>query len=428
MKKIAFLLFIILFIGCSENDDSQETVVEDIEIIPESFTDNVEIYNEDLVHKGYVLAVYGNNVNAYLLDKGGNIINQWMFDDNTGNDVELLPDGRLLGMFKSENPPITFGGYGGTVKILSSEGEVEWEYTFDPNLGIAHHDAEMLPNGNILFLVWEEMEATIAQNNGSTSSNNIYPEALIEVNPTNNNIVWEWHSKDHFVQDANLNALNFGTVSENPQLIDINYNNVANGDIMHANGINYDPEKDVIYISVNFYNEVWVVDHSTTTLEASSNSGGNYNKGGNLLYRFGNPEAYKNNFGTRLFYNNHTPELLKNDVPGAGNFLIYMNGNNSSQSIVYELDIPSTFNLTPNTNNEPNIVWEFTDPDLYYQRVSGADRLPNGNTLICEGDYGFWEVTPDGEVVWKYATLSLDNLWRGYGFSGSNPAITNLNL
>ena len=79
---------------------------------------------------------------------------------------------------------------------------------------------------------------------------------------------------------------------------------------MHANGIDYDINKDVIHVSVNFYNEIWVIDHSTSTSQAESNSGGNYGKGGDLIYRYGNPSAYKNTEGTTIFNNNHFPNLL----------------------------------------------------------------------------------------------------------------------
>ena len=115
---------------------------------------------------------------------------------------------------------------------------------------------------------------------------------------------------------------NFGVINENPQRIDFNYNEMVDGDLMHANGIDYDSTNDVIYMSDNFYSEVWVIDHSTNTAEATTNAGGNYNKGGNLLYRFGNPEAYKNPLGERLFYSNHFPNLLEGNEPGAGNILI----------------------------------------------------------------------------------------------------------
>ena len=101
-------------------------------------------------------------------------------------------------------------------------------------------------------------------------------------------------------------------------------------------------------------------------------------------------------------------------MPGEGNLLIYVNGESVEQSSVYELDLPDTFDLQPNTDNEPQVVWSFTDPDMYFARLSGAVRLSNGNTLICEGDYGYWEVTPQGEVAWKYE--SNVNMWRGYGY------------
>ena len=196
---------------------------------------------------------------------------------------------------------------------------------------------------------------------------------------------------------------------------------------MHANGIDYDEVKDVIYLNVNFYSEVWVIDHSTTTAEAASNAGGNYNRGGDLVYRFGNPEVYDNPAGIRLFSNNHFPNILEGNELGAGNLLIFNNGSDIGQSTVYELDMPDNFNLLLNTNNEPNIVWSFTDPDLFNGRISGAVRLQNGNTLIAEGDYGFWEVTNSGEIVWKYNGGGT-NFWRGYGYAKDNPVINDLGL
>ena len=109
----------------------------------------------------------------------------------------------------------------------------------------------------------------------------------------------------------------YGDLNSNPGKIDINYsldnppggNFFDGGDIMHANGLDYDPLNDVIYLSVNYFDEIWVIDHSTTTEEAQSNSGGNYNKGGDLIYRFGNPTTY-NSLGNKLFDKNHFPNFL----------------------------------------------------------------------------------------------------------------------
>src|SRR5204863_10068517 len=51
-------------------------------------------------------------------------------------------------------------------------------------------------------------------------------------------------------------------------------------------------------------------------------------------------------------------------------------------------------------------LWSYSapnKPDFYSVLLSGAQRLPNGNTLLCSGSNGtLVEVTPEKEVVWKY--------------------------
>ncbi|WP_431137155.1 aryl-sulfate sulfotransferase [Psychroserpens mesophilus] len=423
-RHTCVLVLCVMSFNCQNDDDTKDIINDNPDPV---LTDNVEVYNEDLIDNGFILAIENGGTSSYLLNKNGNRIKEWTFEENLGNDLQLLPSGKLLGLFKTPNPDVNFGGFGGIIKIINAEGEVEWEYLYASGNFIAHHDVEMLPNGNILFIAWERIGPFAAAFEGVTTGGDIFPEKLIEINPNTNEIVWEWRSFEHIIQDQMPNANNFGVVGDNPQLIDINYNTIENGDIMHANGIDYDPVNDVIFLSVNYYHEIWVIDHSTTTAEAATHSGGNYNKGGDLLYRFGNPEAYQNSFGSRLFYNNHFPNFLQSDEPGAGNMLVYGNGNNINQSTVYELEMPQNYELMPNADNEPNIVWSFTDPDLFFGRISGADRLKNGNTIISEGDYGFWEVTPDGTVVWKYNGLG-PNFWRCYGYDLDDQEILDLNL
>ncbi|MCK5443117.1 MAG: hypothetical protein KAJ23_14620, partial [Maribacter sp.] len=225
-------------------------------------------------------------------------------------------------------------------------------------------------------------------------------------------------------QDFDETKNNFGVISDNPHKINLNYVLDDEGDIMHGNGIAYDPLKDVIYLSINFYSEIWVIDHSTSPEEASTASGGNYGKGGDLVYRFGNPDAYGNTAGERLFFNIHFPNLLKGH--DLGKILVFSNGGDLNQSTVYELKLPQAFNLQANQNNEPEVVWSFTDPDLFSAKVSGAVRLPNGNTMIAEGDFGIWEVTADGKVVWKFSNPGF--YWRAYHYDKTSQAIINLNL
>lgn len=419
----------IIFSSCSEDDNitsQSNDASEDDDIV---LTENIEFYDENTVENNLVFAIKNGGNSAFLLNKVGEKVKEWDFGNNyLGNDLEILPDGKLLGLFKTSNTNFSFGGQSGIVRIIDTDGSIFWEYTYSTENYIAHHDVEMLPNGNILFLAWERLTASDAQQLGIDTENDIFPETLVEINPTTNEIEWKWNSIDHIIQDEDSTLPNFGVISEKPNRINFNYNIPENGDIMHANGIDYDEENDIIFVSVNYFSEVWVIDHSTSTAEASSDSGGNYNKGGDLIYRFGNPEAYNNPFGERLFYNNHFPNFLEDDVPGAGNVLIYVNGVNIQQSSVYELKMPETLELIPNSNNEPQIVWSFTDSNLYYARISGADRLPNGNTLICEGNYGFWEITPSGEIAWKYKGDNNEQFWRGYGYNYDDPEILSLGI
>jgi len=76
------------------------------------------------------------------------------------------------------------------------------------------------------------------------------------------------------------------------------------------------------------------------------------------------------------------------------------------------------------------VVWEYTGTpkDSFYSGfISGAQRLPNGNTLICEGAKGrLFEVTTDKEIVWEFRTPyrgivlghEASNIYRTTRYSG----------
>ena len=75
--------------------------------------------------------------------------------------------------------------------------------------------------------------------------------------------------------------------------------------------------------------------------------------------------------------------------------------------IVPPVDSNGNYSLTPGSAYEPeDPVWTYAaeNPgDFYSEAISGAQRLLNGNTLICDGVNGvFFEVTPNGETVWEY--------------------------
>ncbi|MBQ0738362.1 aryl-sulfate sulfotransferase, partial [Aquimarina celericrescens] len=344
-----------------------------------------------------------------------------------GMELKILPNSNLLGAFQVEDQAFNFGGGGGMFKMLNFDGDELWNYTYADNNHLSHHDVEYLDNGNILFAAWNRITKEDAIALGVNTDQDIFPETIIEVNPETNEIVWKWNSFDHIIQNLDSSKTEtFGVIADNPQKIDFNYNlqtsdpKVTNGNIMHCNGLFYDEKRDVIFLSILQYDEVWVIDHSTTQTEAATSSGGNYNKGGDLIYRFGNPSA-SNQSGEKYFYRTHSPNIIPDNYPGEGNFLIYMNGNNEHPfSIIYEFKLPEILSF----DEQPEIVWSYSNPDLYYDRISSAYRLSNGNTLICEGDFGIWEVTPGGEIGWKYQNDG--STWRAHGFEVNSQELINL--
>ncbi|WP_025741880.1 aryl-sulfate sulfotransferase [Aquimarina pacifica] len=444
-EKILIIVFLIIFLFSCKNDDNSSVEIEgDDDMatpIPEISEDNpilgetgkIVTLNSSKINNGFILVNDVNNARVYLMNKlDAEIVHEWDLSLKLGNDVVLLDNGQLLASLKDESAFYDIGGYGGKIQLINPDSSIDWEFTHSDELKLSHHDIELLPNGNILILAWQiksKAEAELAGYNLDNTIEILMPESLVEVNPNTNEIVWQWNSWDHLIQDHDDSKNNFGNVNENPQLIDLNYHYDDRGDFMHANGIDYDSENDLVYISVNFYSEIWVIDHSTTTKQAAGHEEGTYNKGGDLVYRFGNPTTYRNTTGERLFYNNHFPNVLAENENGAGNILVYMNGNipDNEQSVVYELKIPQNFNLLPNQDNEPEIIWEFTDKDLYSTLVSGAVRLPNNNTLIAEGDYGYWEVTEDKEVIWKFEG-DEGFYWRGYHYDYDHPGLIPLDL
>jgi len=275
-----------------------------------------------------------------------------------------------------------------------------------------------------LLIVWEVKTAAEAiaagRNPGLLPDAELWPERIVEVEPvgaTGGTIVWEWHVWDHLIQDFDPTKDNFGVVSDHPELIDINFvNGDADGaDWLHANAVDYDPQRDEIIFATPFLDEIWVIDHSTTTAQAAGHSGGDAGKGGDLLYRWGNPQAYGRGVDAdRKLFNQHDTEWIDAGLEGAGHILVFNNGVNrpdgnysSVDEIVPPRDESGAYILAPGAAYGPaDPIWSYTadtPTDFYGPFLSSAQRLPNGNTLIDTGPAGdFFEVTTAGETVWHY--------------------------
>ena len=383
---------------------------------------------------GYNLLFPQFHPNAYLLNQCGEIVNVWEDSSNIGpgNISYFLQNGNLLMTKVDENvseDPIWAGGGGEFIEIRSWENELLWSYSLNDSTARLHHDIEPMPNGNILVVAWEYIPLDEVIESGRNTSNLqkdcLWPDMVLEIQPniddTSSNsyeIVWEWHSWDHLIQDFDSSKSNFGSIQDHPELIDVNYTNDGSADWLHMNSVYYNEDLDHILLSVPTFNEIWIIDHSTTTEEAATHVGGNANNGGDLLYRWGNPEAYDNGDSSnqKLFFQHDAhwieSELSGND-PDLGKILLFNNRVNDSTStvniLVPEWDAENKEYLMFNGVYLPvNFDWSYSPAntqEMYSWVVSSAQRLPNGNTLICSGAHGrSFEVTPSEEVVWEYKT------------------------
>jgi len=372
---------------------------------------------------------------TYLINNNGTIVNMWKSDYIQALGTYLLDNGNLIRTCSKiiPNPNFITGGFTGCVEIFDWNGSLLWDFEYSTDKYCLHHDVEVLPNGNILMIAWEKKNADEAIDAGRNSNDiqmgELWPDHIIEVEPTgpsSGNIVWEWHVWDHLIQDHDSTKENYGIVADHPELIDINFDARQHfstyADIHHTNSIDYNEELDQILLSIPNFCEIWIIDHSTTIEEAAGHTGGRYGKGGDLLYRWGNPQAYHaGDDNDQVFYNQHDAQWIETGSPGEGNILVFNNGlkrpedeYSSVEEIIPPLDEYGNYALTPGFAYGPEEpTWIYTaqnQTDFYSKAISGAQRLPNGNTLICEGNNGyFFEVTHEKEIVWEYVN-SLSNV------------------
>ena len=406
---------------------------------------------------GYTLFHPLTSTSVYLVDMNGELVHQWRTEYNTGQCVYLLDNGNLLRCARDPDPagPYRGGGDGGIIQEIAPDSTMVWEYKFSDELKRHHHDVEIMPNGNVLLIAWEgrtyEEAVQAGINPVRMDDDEIWPDFIVEIEPVypdGGNIVWEWHVWDHLVQELYRDKDNYGAVAEHPELIDINAapahrerteittpENVAalralgyiagsaetddrpeiGRDWLHSNSVDYNEGLDQILISSRHFSEIWIIDHSTTSEEAAGHNGGRYGKGGDLLYRWGNPEAWGvGGVEDRQLFVQHDAQWIPEGYPGAGNITIFNNGARraeepwtSAEEIVPPLNPDGSYVMEPEVPAGPEApVWSWSHPDptsTYASNLGGVQRLPNGNTLIGVGVGGLMiEVGADNRIVWEY--------------------------
>ena len=382
-------------------------------------------YNTPQAYDGYTIFAPSACDTVYLIDNCGERVHSWAASTNPGNTVYLLDNGILLKTAKSYNAKFNVGGNGGLIQMLDWDSNLIWEYLVSDTTYCQHHDIEPLPNGNILVLLWLTHTKEEAEQAGrELSPIELWSEKIIEIKPDLVNgggeIVWEWDTWGHLVQDYSEELDNYGDVT-NPRKINVNYSTRGfdNRDWLHINSIDYNPRLDQILLSNHNFGEIFIIDHSTTTSEAKTDKGGKYGHGGDLLYRWGNPMSYGQ--GTeediKLFVQ-HDPHWIPDSLIDGGKIFVFNNELGSLEqqeySAIYmidpDMDNNDNYILSEGKFGPSDIYWSYMGSpktDFYSKNMSSTQRLPNGNTMICEGWIGrFTEINPNKEKVWQYVSPS----------------------
>ena len=334
-------------------------------------------------YRGYTLFSNLGGHQTNLVDMEGRVCHTWRSDEGI-NYSYLLPNGHLLLRTGPASQEVSFldrperdllprGGRtaSGAILELDWDSNVVWAYR-DPLL---HHDFERLPNGNTLVLVWESLPEELASKviggfSAGTTEGKMLGDVVREVTP-DGNTVNEWRSWEHLSLEEDTICPLEGRL-----------------EWTHQNSLNVTKDGDLL-VSFRQTSTVGIVDRST----------------GEFRWKWGPGEVS----------HQHNPTYLDN-----GHILLFDNGphrQGMSLSRVIEVD--------PSDNQ---VVWEYKgDPPISFfsYHISGAERLPNGNTLICEGAPGrIFEVTPTSDIVWEYINpfVSMSAEHGGGTTSGySNP-------
>lgn len=357
LKKTAGLLFLFFLLSV--------TLIRGLYASPSVFRTGTTIFKPLQAYKGYILfrAVVNNNTRIIMMDMQGNIAHYWENPYYHLGYAEPLTNGNILcsGYHVKTNQ--------GLIEF-DWDGNVVWEY-FGITNAMPHHDFERLENGNTLILYREYKVVP------EISSKPIYDDFIVEVNPQGQ-ILWQWHTYEHFSE--------FGFSDEAKQLI---YE--TGGDWAHANSISVLPDNSLndqrfkkgnILVSQRETNIIFIISKET----------------GKIVWKIG-PD-------NNLTIGQHDAKMIPQGYEGAGNILLFDNGGEAGYPVqarfysrVIEIE-PINKKIIFGYNAFVSHLPYYT---FFSYSTSGVQKLPNGNILIDEGDYGrFFQVTPSGEIVWEY--------------------------
>lgn len=438
-------------------------------------------YDPAKASPGYTFFSPFRGKNSYLIDMQGNVVHYWPYPEGwvtpgaeaIEKHARLLEDGMLL---RAAVDRANRGRSSGAIyQLVNWEGEVVWEHDEERPGYTPHHDFRMIWNPELgertlLYVAAREIshETAIALGVDPSLRDNYasQPDGVVEID-MDGNVIWEWNIADHVVQDIDASLPTYGVISEHPEKMDPNFANGVSGDWIHINSLDYNETLDHIVINNSTFSESYVIDHGATFVPGDPQRSIELAAGdaGDFVFRWGNPcvydsgdcptsihEGQSSTNGHQQVFFSHDIQWIRekeigmgDDLPGAGNMLIFNNGTRQLGTVYssviefnpydgamedgnYVSEVAAGYAPGPAgmgmgagapqlVSNQ--VVWTYRSamPHSFFSSyIAGAQRLPNGNTLICSGARGhLFEVTPDGEVVWEYVNPVGDRTGDEYG-------------
>lgn len=385
-------------------------------------------YNSLNATDGFTLL--SNGIGTALINNCGKVVKKWdiTFPEN---HCKILPDGKIL--YSKNN----------AIHEVNWEDDKVIEIPVKTDNFYLDYEIIKLKNGNYLCLGREEVSLSTLQSHGYNYSNTT-PEVsdiVIEVNPKGE-VVWRWNLLDHVIQDKFPSKKSYGVLKDHPEKLNINaiatydWNNT---ETFMINGMDYNEELDQIVLSVRKLSEIAIIDHSTTTAEAKTSSGGKYNKGGDILYRYGNPANYnRGSASDQQLYFQHNPNWIQYG-PDKGKIIIFNNLLSSKTYSRVEIIQPplkpdGSYEITDDKPFQPlkpekEFGTKAGQEKIYSRYTSGAKVLPNGNIAITEGQSNrLLEIDPDGVKVWEYFVPNSSYIFRAERYASDYQAFNDKNM
>lgn len=323
-------------------------------------TQDVTVYDSAKTCDGYTLFAPTFNPDAWLIDMKGRVINHWELKHAPASHGRLLPNGNLLWQAKGPGSmDKDFVGAGSELVEYDWDGNEVWRYD---EVGL-NHDMLPLPNGNIIVNVFsvvpEDLMNKVKGGIPGTELNGKMYSATFKEITRSGECVWEWKMYEHLDLERH-------------QICPLCDRRVWG----FNNSLALMPDGKLLF-TMRLLNRVCILDRDTNE----------------IVWEFGEGQALGHP---------HCCTPLEN-----GNVLVYDNGlhRRSTDPSLSLADFASSrvIEVDPRTNNT---VWCYQDPlsvNFFSAICSGAQRLPNGNTLICEATKGrIFEVTMDKQIVWEY--------------------------